>query len=328
MLNKSLVTKHVVMIVYPDAQVLDITGPTEVFSMANDYMQRHQPSVAQPYNIQWWAKLPGTVAMSSGLELMINHGYTKNRKAIDTLLVPGGRGLWEAMADDELIDFINRRAASVRRTVSICTGTFLLAKAKLLNGKRVTTHWNWGQKLQQDFPEIQVDSEALYINQGVIYTSAGVTAGIDLALSLVEEDLGREVASYIAKRLVVFLRRPGNQTQFSNVLERQSLLTDDFSGFHNWLLENIETSITVESMAQHCSLSPRHFARRFSEQMKITPAKYLESLRVEQARLLMENGQQSLKSVAYACGFSSIEQLRRSFTRLLSVTPSDYQSRF
>ncbi len=328
MVKNSPQSKRVVMIVYPDAQVLDITGPTEVFSIANRYLQLHYPNAPKPYKIEWWAKRRGVVAMSSGLELNIQRSYRDDFSSIDTLMVPGGRGLEKAMNDRGLIDFLQNTASSVRRIASVCTGTFLLAKAGLLADKKVTTHWGAAQDLQQQFPELRVEADALYIKQGNTYTSAGVTAGIDLALSLIEEDLGKSIVSHVAKQLVVFLHRPGNQAQFSNVLKQQSSLPGDMSDFHDWLLANLEKAITVETMASQCSLSPRHFARRFAHCMRTTPAKYLESLRVDQARMLLEDGQTSLKTVAYSCGFHSVEQLRRSFSRLLGVTPSDYQMRF
>ena len=324
MINTPSSTKRIVMLAYNNAELLDISGPLDVFSHANNCVSGPRKA---PYSIEIMAADSGLVTTSSGIQVSASSSYLDNSKAIDTLLVAGGDAL-TAMKDKSLIQFIKHNALVARRTASICTGAFLLAEAGLLDNKTATTHWRAVTAFKQRFPHIHVDANAIYVKQENIYTSAGITAGIDLALALVKEDLGKHISLQVAKGMVMYLHRPGGQSQFSDLLDQQHTADDDFSALHDWLLNNLSKPLTVDAMAQQCAMSPRHFARKFSEVFQTSPAKYLETLRVHKSCLLIEQGGKPLKVIASLSGFTSVEQLRRSFKRLLKVTPQDYQLRF
>lgn len=328
MTNQHQPSRRIAMLMFEQAQTLDITGPLEVFSEANRHQQALFPEQGQTYELVTVARHAGTITTSSGLQLQAEYSIENFDEELDTLLIAGGAGVRQALQDPAVIAFLQRYLGRARRIASICTGAFLLAATGALNGKRATTHWRHASHLQQLHPDIAVQPDAIYIREDKIYTSAGVTAGIDLALALTEEDLGKNTALSIARELIVFLQRPGGQTQFSQFLQNQTTADEDFSELSNWLLANLDKRINVESMAHQCSLSPRHFARLFQQKMRVTPAKYLEHMRLEKARLMLEQGQTSLKSVIRQCGFSSHEQMRRCFQRHLHINPQDYGKHF
>ena len=226
-----------------------------------------------------------------------------------------------------LVDWVRQRAGRVRRVASVCTGAFLLAAAGVLDGRRAATHWMYCTKLAQRFPSVRVESDPIFVRDGPVWTSAGVTAGIDLALALVEEDLDRSVALAVARYLVVFLKRPGGQAQFSAALALQTA-EDKFSALHGWINEHLADDLSLSVLASHAGMSERSFSRHYAETTGQTPARAIERLRMETARRLLSDSRTPLKRIAQRCGFASDETMRRSFLRLLAVTPQDYRSRF
>jgi transcriptional regulator GlxA family with amidase domain len=299
----------VAIFTYPGAQVLDVTGPSEVFAIASDTLSRARGIDSPAYRVEILAPSAGPVRMSSGLQLVADRAFRSVRGPLDTLLLSGGRlGLRDALADLALLPWLRRMAGRVRRLGSVCTGAFFLAEAGLLDGRRATTHWSAAQRLADRYPRIDVDPDAIYVRDGSVVTSAGVTAGMDLALALVEEDWGREVALGVARRLVVFLKRPGGQSQFSAHLEAQSRASG--------------------ALAARFAMSPRNFARVFTRELGVTPAKYVERARLERARACLEDGRRSLEEVAVLCGFGSEERMRKTFLRQLRVLPREYRRCF
>jgi transcriptional regulator GlxA family with amidase domain len=250
------------------------------------------------------------------------------RFPVDTLLVAGGSGLEKAGRDEELLAWLRLAAQRVRRIGSICTGAFLLASAGLLDGKRVTTHWKWAVELASKCKRARVDPAPIYIRDGNTYTSAGITAGMDLALALVEEDLGSPLALKVAREMVLYLRRPGGQSQFSAALSLQASDRKQIDELRSWAFDHLDEDLTVEKLAARAGLSPRHFARIFVQETAVTPARFVERLRVEAARRRLEESRDKLEKIATDCGFGSLSSLRRSFLRVLHVPPADYRNRF
>jgi transcriptional regulator GlxA family with amidase domain len=246
----------------------------------------------------------------------------------DTLLVAGGSGARTAVTDQRVVDWIGRASRRARRTVSVCTGAYLLAAAGLLNDRRATTHWAHCDDLARSFTSVRVDPDPVFINDGDVWTSAGITAGIDLALALVEEDLGPHVALFAARELVVFLKRPGGQSQFSSALAAQQAAQPELRELQAWIGGHLDEELTVPVLAERALMSERSFARAFAREVGQTPAAYVEALRIERARDLLEDGAPSLEAVAQATGFASAEVLRRAFHRHVGVSPAEYRERF
>jgi transcriptional regulator GlxA family with amidase domain len=317
---------RVVMLGYPQAQVLDVTGPLEVFARTARWLVEHRGARCPPYVTEFVAARTGPVAMSNGLRLIATRRFSEVRDA-DTLLVAGGIG-WEAAAENRaLLDWLRTQAGQVERLGSICNGAMLLAVAGLLDGRPATTHWAYLDRLAALAPKARIDRDALYVRAGNIYTSAGVTAGMDLALALVEQDHGKAVALAVAQELVLFLKRPGGQSQFSRHLEAQKR-DDLFGELELWMLENPRADLSVEALARRMSMSPRHFARQFRARLGASPGGFVSRLRVEQARRRIEEGAARFKQVARDCGFADEQRLRRSFQRQLGITPAEYRARF
>jgi transcriptional regulator GlxA family with amidase domain len=268
------------------------------------------------------------VQSSSGHTIAPHGALADAPGEIDTLLLAGGSGQAAACADAALIEWIASASGRARRTASVCTGAFLLARAGLLEGRRATTHWADAAKLRASYPKVDVDPEPIFVRDGSIWTSAGVTAGMDLALALVEEDLDREAALLIARHLVLFLRRPGNQSQFSATLGSQAPVREPLREIQRALLEDVSGVHTVEAMAGRAHMSARHFARAFRAETGMTPARYVERVRLEAARRQLEEGSQPIAAVAEACGFGTAETMRRAFLRTLAVGPAEYRRRF
>jgi transcriptional regulator GlxA family with amidase domain len=310
------------LLAYPAVQLLDVTGPLQVFATANDLMVK---SGAEPaYSIRLVAPGGNSVQASAGFALVADP-LPPLSSCIDTLVVAGGEGANSVGA--ELIDWVHQRAQQARRVVSICTGAFLLASAGLLNGKRVATHWLYCDDFAERFPSVEVDADSIFVRDGSIWTSAGVTAGIDLALALVEEDLGRSLALDVARYLVVFVKRPGGQAQFSEMLSLQSA-EDKFGALHDWISKHLADDLSLPVLAEQAAMSERSFSRHYAEATGLTPARAVERLRVEGARRFLTDTRIPVKRIAQRCGFGSEETMRRSFLRLLSVTPQDYRARF
>jgi transcriptional regulator GlxA family with amidase domain len=305
----------VLLVVFDGVQSLDLTGPLEVFSGAG-----HAVSVASPGG--------APVRTSSGLALSPDADLYAARGPLDTLLVAGGAGARAAVADAELVGWLREAAPRARRVASVCTGAFLLAEAGLLDGRRATTHWAWCAALAARHPAVEVDPEPIFVRDGAVWTSAGVTAGLDLALALVEEDVGRRAALEIARDLVLFLRRPGGQAQFSAQLGTQLADRDELRDLQHWIGEHLDADLGVEALAGRAAMSPRHFARAFAAQVGVTPARYVARVRVEAARRRLEESADPVESIAAACGFGTPETLRRAFHRAFGVAPAEYRHRF
>jgi transcriptional regulator GlxA family with amidase domain len=318
--------RQIVIVAFEQALLLDIAGPLQVFATARDLQAAR--GLPDPYALAVVAPGRGPTATSSGLRIVTSPLAALKGKAIDTLIVAGGLGSRQAVHDAGLIRWIARRARPTRRVCSVCTGAFLLAAAGLLDGKRATTHWWAAAELRQRYPGVDVDADPIFLRDGKIWTSAGVTAGIDLALALVEEDLGRGAALRVAKHLVVFLKRPGGQSQFSAVLEAQARDDGGFVALHDWMARHLAADLRVEGLAEQAGMSPRTFARVYQRRVGTTPAKTVERLRLEAARRALEEGAGSIKSIARACGFGDEERMRRSFLRHLGVPPRQYRQRF
>ena len=315
------------MLAFPDAQILDVTGPLEVFAIATRLLAAKGSSDAG-YRVELAAASAGPVRMSSGLELVARNSLRELRGPVDTLFVPGGEGTARAVRDTATIDWIRRVDARARRTASVCSGAFLLARAGLLDGRRATTHWRTAAALARNFPRVRVEPDRIYVRDGRIATSAGITAGMDLALALLEDDLGGELARDVARHLVLFLRRPGGQSQFSVALEAPLANRPTLRELQTWIHEHPEADLGVEALARRMGMSPRNFARIFTRELAATPARYVERARVEAARRWLEDSAAGLDEVASACGFGSAETLRRAFQRLLRVSPSAYREAF
>ena len=317
---------RVVMLGYPKAQILDIVGPLEIFARTARWLREHKHVQRNAYQIELIAPASGWLETSGGLGLFATRRYTEMRRA-DTLLIAGGIGYSEAMQDQELLQWIRYQAAKVERIGSICTGALLLAAAGLLDGKPATTHWDYCDRLAQVAKHARVERDAIYVQCENLYTSAGVTAGMDMALAMVEADWGKAIALAIAQELVMYLKRPGGQSQFSRHLSAQRR-DDVFGNLELWMLDHLDADLTVETLARRADMSPRHFARLFVQRMGTSPAAYVRRLRVEQARNRIESGAMRAKQVARECGFADEQSMRRAFRHILGITPTDYRSRF
>jgi transcriptional regulator GlxA family with amidase domain len=318
--------KTIVMAVHNGANIIDITGPMEIFTAANEVLRK--ASLPPGYDLHVLGEESGMCKTFGGLSIYAEGRWTDWSGDIDTLLVAGGPE-FETIRDKRgLIDWVKLVSPSVRRVASICTGAFILAEAGLLKGRTATTHWLAVEKLAEDYPDTNVLADPIYTTDGGIYCSAGVTAGMDLALALVEEDLGKETALMIAKLLVMYLKRPGGQSQFSIKLREQSADDSRLSGLLKWLDENYKEQMNIEKLAEMSSMSLRTFNRCFKSDTGLPPAKYIEYLRLEKSLEIMEKTEKSFEETAYESGFTSPEQFRRAFIRRYKVTPSEYRSRF
>jgi len=318
-------TREVVILAYAGVNLLDVAGPAQVFSTAAALLQDGGPP---PYRVSLVARPGGPTLTSTGIAIVAGGLAEIAAQPIDTLIVAGGPGSRALQRDPALVAWLKGRAAGARRTCSVCTGAFLLAAAGLLDERRATTHWRWAKALQAQYPEVRVEADPIYVQDGAIWTSAGVSAGIDLALALVEADLGHAAALAVARHLVVFLKRPGSQAQFSTALAGQARGNGRFGDLHAWIAANLEQDLRVERLAERVAMSPRNFARAYAAATGGTPAKAVEALRIEAARRLLEETARPIGWVARAAGFGDDERMRRSFVRWIGVSPSDYRGRF
>jgi transcriptional regulator GlxA family with amidase domain len=319
--------RHVVIVVFDGVQSLDMTGPMEVFSAAQrliDASARRQ----RGYRVTVASRDGAPFETSSGLQIVPAASLAQTSDEIDTLIVAGGAGSRKASADAELLAWLAWAAPRTRRVASVCTGAFVLAAAGLLDGRRATTHWASARALARRHPSIDVDPEPIYLRDGRVWTSAGVTAGMDLALAMVEDDLDRDAALAIARHLVLFLRRPGNQAQFSATLAAQQPEREPLREAQRHMLEHPGDDLTVPALAERAHMSARNFARAFRAETGITPARFVERVRVEAARRALEDTTQPVAAIATACGFGSAETMRRTFLRALAVSPAEYRRRY
>jgi transcriptional regulator GlxA family with amidase domain len=313
-------SRRVVLVAFDGLQALDLIGPNEVFSVAARLSEG-------AYSVEIVAPKRGFRSWS-GVRMEADGTLAACRGPIDTLVVAGGDGVRAAQEDERLIAWLRRAAPRSRRVASVCTGAFLLARAGLLDGREATTHWSECRDLARLYPGVSVQSDPIFVRSGNVYTSAGVTAGIDLALALVEEDLGPSVARDVARWLVLFLRRPGGQSQFSAALAGQRAEREPLRELQGWMLDHLDEDLSVPALAVRAYMSPRNFARAFKREVGMTPAAYVETLRVERARVLLETAGEAVEQVARRCGFGTVETMRRVFRRRLGVSPGDYRERF
>jgi len=307
------------ILAFPGVNVLDVTGPLQVFASANELAV--QRGHAPPYAPRVIAA-SRTIPCSAGLALF-TEALPDMEAPLDTLIVPGGDGVDRAAEDEGLVTWLRARSSAARRTASICTGAFLTAAAGLLDARSAVTHWERCDELARRFPSVRVEMDPIFINDGPMWSSAGVTAGIDLCLALVEQDLGYEIALAIARDLLVYLKRPGGQAQYSAMVRLQG--SNRFTELHDWIRENLRSDLSLARLASRCGMSERNLSRRYLEETGTTPARGVERLRIEAARTLLAETKLPVKRVAAECGFQNEETLRRSFIRLFSTSPQEYR---
>jgi len=298
-------------------QVLDVTGPLEVFSLASGYeVLVVAADGSAELQTERGIRLAGAVPVAAAAG------------AIDTLVIAGGRGAESGEYTAEYLAWVREAASRSRRVASICTGAFVLAAAGLLDGRRAVTHWKFCERLAREYPAVTVAADPIFLRDGTTYTSAGITAGIDLCLALVEEDHGREAALLVARQLVMFLVRPGGQAQYSHMLSRQAATPEPLRELQIYMLENLRADLSVEALAARVGLSPRHFSRLCLREMKMSPGRFAERLRVEAAQQMIDSSAMGLKEIADRCGFGSADTMRRAFQRVIGITAGEYTERF
>lgn len=317
----------IVFLAYPELGLLDLTGAQTVFWAASRYMNsRGLPG----YTLHTASLAGGLIHTAEGLAVDTVPLSNFADQPIDTLIVPGAPNILQAMNNAlDLVAWLAHASTNAKRIASVCSGTFLLAQAGLLDGRRAATHWAMCDMLKERYPSIEVDSDAIFVKHGSVWTSAGVSAGIDLALALVEEDCGREVTLLVAREMVVYLKRPGGQAQYSQLLQSQTSEGAAFDELHLWITRNLAGApLTVDLLAQQVQMSPRNFARVYKFKTGRTPAKAVEVLRVEAARRLLEDSERNIDQISRLCGFGDEERMRLTFQRNLGISPRDYRNRF
>jgi len=305
-------SRRIAFLLFPDFQLLDAAGPISAFEIAG----RYQPG---SYELKVVARTPGAVASTSGVTM--NAVGLPRAASIDTLVIAGGEGSRPACQDSRLLNFVRRCGVDARRVASVCSGAYLLAATGLLDGRAATTHWTRSQDFMRKFPRVQLDADRIYVKSGKFWSSAGITAGIDLALALIAEDLGETIARRVAQQLVVYYRRPGGQSQFSALLEMERA-DGRFAPLLDFMRSNLRARLSVDELAAQACMSPRNFARAFQSETGTTPAQAVMRLRAETARAQLERGGNSVQEVAATCGFGDPERLRRTFVRLFGRPPS------
>lgn len=319
--------RRVAMIAYEDAHILDVVGPLEVLSGTKLFL----PEGAAPYEISIIADRAGPVRTSGGFSLNADHGF-KDAMAfaddVDTLMIAGGHGTLDAMKNEALMAFAAAAAKGARRIISICTGAMVLAELGLLDGRRATTHWWWCPVMAQKYPKVQVDADAIYVRDDRIWTSAGVTTGMDLALALVDADWGHDVALQVARYNVMYMVRPGGQSQFSAHLVASKAEDASIAKVLDYILNNLREPLSVTQLAAWACMSERSFARKFADETDMTPAQYVEAARFQAARVALEQTSAPVEQIARTVGFMNPERMRRVFIKHLGISASDYRARF
>jgi len=319
----------IAIVAMPDTMLIDIAGPADVFCRASITLKYVNPR-KDAYKVVLISPEHGrkTSTSSSGITVTTPVSYKTLDKKIDTLIIAGYSSQSSFKLSKDFHQWLNQNSGKIRRIASICRGTFALAEAGLLNGKKATTHWMACKELQAKYPDIKVDPDPIFIRDGNLYTSAGVSSGMDLALAMVEEDYGRDLALSVAKELVLFLQRPGNQSQFSTLLAQQQTENGPIREVQEYISEHINENLKVETLSEYCAMSPRNFARVFLKETGITPGKYIEKVRLEKAKRSLEDTNLSLDQIADICGLGSQDSLRRLFLKHLNVTPGHYRKSF
>lgn len=326
--------KTIACLLYPNVMSLDVTGPLQVFASAN--VERQRQGLPAFYRLVVLGQQIGAIATSAGFQLVAEQTWHEiDTRQIDTLLIPGGPGEQVQRQNQALLTWLRAAEPQVRRLGSICSGALILAAAGLLDGRRATTHWADAEKLRQGHPDVEVIADCLHTydpqdlhGNGHVFTSAGVTAGIDLALALVEADLGRVTALAVARRLVMFLRRPGGQAQFSALLTLEPSRVPRLATLLEWIPAHLSDDLSLEVLAAQAHMTPRTLSRVFAQELGMGPGRYVERIRLEAARNLLQDAQASISTVARLTGFGHPENLRRSFHKHLSVSPQEYAERF
>lgn len=318
--------KAVVFVAYPGLGLLDITGPQTVFWSASQFLVER----GSPGYVRHTVSLDGGIIVTTeGIGIDTRPVMELDNVAIDTIIVPGALDMSLVLADTPLVSWLRTAARRARRVASVCSGVFLLAEADLLDGRRATTHWMFGELLSDRYPGVEVEANSIYVNDGPVWSSAGVSAGIDLSLALVQEDCGHALTMQVARQLVLYVQRPGGQTQFSELLKAQTKDHGVFAPLHQWIEKHLgDVHLTVEMLAEQAHMSPRNFARSYKAKTGQTPARALELFRLEAARRLLEQTQTSAAEIARKCGFGTEERMRVTFKRHLKVSPSDYRNHF
>jgi transcriptional regulator GlxA family with amidase domain len=321
--------RKVVLVAMPGAHLLDVAGPGDVFSLASKVAAAATGSDAAGYEIMLAsATRSKRVVSASGIELTCAVNVVDIDFPVDTMLIGGMSFATASQLPPAFFDWLRNNQKRVRRMGSVCVGAFALAKAGLLDNKHATTHWEYCEQLQYDYPLVQVDSSPFYVQDGSIYTSGGLTSGMDLALALVEEDLGRDIAVTVARKLVLHLKRPGSQNQFGQSLPPLELTSPLVRAIHPWLLQHLHQPLQVEDMATQANMSVRNFSRVFFKETGLTPAKFLEKMRLDTARKFLSDSDLNIEQIAEKCGLGGMVSMRRVFLRHLKVTPSSYRSTF
>ena len=320
-------SRQVVMVIYPDAHILDVVGPIEILTGTHLFVEED----IKPYVVTVVSDNVGPVSTTCGLTLQADKSFAtarRSRSPIDTLFVAGGHGTTDAVKNQSLLSYVRWAAERANRVVSICTGAMILAESGLLHNRRATTHWFWCPVLAKRYPTVKVDSDALFVRDGHIWTSAGVTAGMDLSLALIEQDWGHDIALQIARYNVMYMMRPGGQAQFSAQLIAQQHENGPLSETLDFILNNICENLTVTTLATRACMSERSFARKFKEATNMTPAQYVEIARLQSARTQLEQTDDLIEVVARNVGFANPERMRRAFQRHLGISATDYRDRF
>jgi transcriptional regulator GlxA family with amidase domain len=317
-------TLHIGFLGFDQANALDLAGPMEAFATARSLLSA---ATSPGYELHLIGLTDAAFACESGLA-MLPKCSIDSPPPLDTLIVPGGAGLRRPDTNEAVAAWLGRTAPAIRRVATVCTGIYGLAPTGLLDGRRVTTHWRFARDVAQQFPRLQVQDDAIYLRDGPYYTSAGITAGIDLALALIEEDCGRSTALAVARDLVVYLQRAGGQAQYSEPLQLQARSGDRFAELISWMLANVSRDLSVETLAARVCLSPRHFSRRFAAELGQSPADFVTELRINAARRLLDQGGLTLERLAAAVGFRSSDVFRRAFERKFGLSPSAYRLGF
>lgn len=320
-------TKSIGIIIFGGCNIVDASGPAGVFGAANELAKDHGVNV-KPYSIHFIGRTVGPIATTAGPSLYASKSIDRSAEEIDTLICAGGVGTRAMSFDPAAVKAIGKLASKSRRIVSVCTGAFVLAASGILDGKRAVTHWAHCDTLAKRFPKVLVEPDPIFVRDHNVYTSAGITAGMDLTLALVEEDFGRPFAIDVAKEMVMFLKRPGTQAQFSEHLRVQMAPDGNLKDVQLWVLKNLKENHTVESLADRATMSPRSFYRHFKETTGITPSRFVADSRVDAAKRLLEESPLQIKVIAANCGFGDEERMRRTFHRRVGVSPDDYRQRF
>ena len=328
-LRETAYFRRIGFVIYPDCEILDVCGPFEAFWFADRMLGLLGRTQEPSYQFLVLGAAPGPIRTMSGMEVIATHRYGDIIDGLDTLVVVGGIGCEEASKDQALVEWVRLIAPKARRVASICSGAFILAAAGLLHHRRVTTHWMYSDLLAKTYPSIEVDANLIFARDGNIYTSGGITTGIDLALALVEEDLGPELMLAVSRALIVFPKRPGGQSQFkghTSPLEKP--MRSDFSELQAWMLAHPEADLSVTALADRMAMSPRNFSRLFHSETGLTPAEFAERARADAARYKLEQTLLPVETIAEECGFGNAERMRRTFQRLFDTSPADYRARF